>query len=311
METRSLGASGLRVSLVGLGCNQFGGRLDFAGTKAVVDRALDLGITHFDSADIYGNRGGSEELLGRALGARRKDIVLVTKFGKPMSDSPPARRGARAYVKSAVEASLKRLKTEWIDLLFMHEPDPGTPIEETFEAIGELEKEGKVRHLGASNFSAAEMISADAAADRIKAEGFIGSQDEYSLLARGIEKELLPALTKLDVALVPYFPLAGGALSGKYRKGRPIPEGRLKSGAGYNERFLGGGKFETVEKLAAFAEARGHTLLDLAMSWLAARPQVASIIAGATRPEQLDANVAAVGWKLSAAEMAEVDEITG
>jgi aryl-alcohol dehydrogenase-like predicted oxidoreductase len=310
METRSLGASGLRVSLVGLGCNQFGGRLDFDGTKQVVDRALDLGITHFDTADIYGNRGGSEELLGRALGARRKDIVLVTKFAKPMSDSPPARRGARAYVKSAVEASLKRLKTEWIDLLFMHEPDAGTPIEETFEAVADLVKEGKVRHLGASNFSATEMISADAAASRMKAEGFVASQDEYSLLARGIEKELLPALRKLDVALVPYFPLSAGALTGKYRKGKPIPEGRLKAGSGYNERFLGGDRFDKVEKLAAFAESRGHTLLDLAMSWLAARPQVASIITGATRPEQLDANVAAVGWQLSESEIAEVDGIT-
>jgi aryl-alcohol dehydrogenase-like predicted oxidoreductase len=213
-------------------------------------------------------------------------------------------------VKSAVEASLKRLKTDRIDLLFMHEPDPGTPIEETFEALEDLKKDGKVSHLGASNFTAAEVISADAAADRVKVDGFIACQDEYSLLARGIEKELLPAIEQLDMGLVPYFPLAGGALSGKYRKGKPLPEGRLKTGTGYNERFLGHGNFDRVEKLAAFAEERGRTLLELAMSWLAQRPRVVSIITGATRPEQLDQNVKAVGWKLTEAEMAQVEALT-
>jgi aryl-alcohol dehydrogenase-like predicted oxidoreductase len=311
METRPLGSSGLQVTLIGLGCNQFGGRLDFDGTKAVVDRALDLGINHFDTADIYGNRGKSEELLGRALGARRKDIILVTKFGKPMSDSPPPNRGSRAYVTAAVEASLMRLKTDWIDVLFMHEPDPATPIDETFRVFEELKKAGKVRHLAASNFSPAELIEADAAADRLKIDGFIACQDELSLLHRGIEKELVPTMEKLGLALIPYFPLSGGALSGKYRKGKPIPAGRLNTGGGVSERFLGGEKFDKVEKLATFAEARGHSLLELAMSWLAQHKLVASIIAGATRPDQLDANVKAVGWKLTADELAEVDGITG
>jgi aryl-alcohol dehydrogenase-like predicted oxidoreductase len=311
METRPIGSSGLHVTLIGVGCNQFGGRLDFDGTKAVVDRALDLGINHFDTADIYGHRGRSEELLGRALGARRKDIVLVTKFGKPMSDTPPPNRGSRAYVTGAVEASLKRLKTDWIDLLFMHEPDPSTPIEETFRAFEALKKAGKVRHFAASNFTAAEIIEADAAADRLKSEGFIACQDELSLLERGIERDLVPTMAKLGLALVPYFPLAGGALSGKYRKGKPIPAGRLNTGSGVSDRFLGGEKFDKVEKLAAFAESRGHTLLELAMSWLAQHKLVVSIITGATRPDQLDENVKAVGWKLTPDELAEVDKITG
>ena len=310
METRPLGSSGLRVSLVGLGCNQFGGKLDQAGTTAVVSRALELGINHFDTADIYGNRGRSEELLGVALGARRKDIVLVTKFAKPMSDAPPPNRGSRAYVASAVEASLRRLKTDWIDLLFMHEPDPSTPIEETFRALEDLRKAGKVRHVAASNFTAKQIEEAAAVAKKIGVEGFVACQDELSLLARGIERDLVPAMQRLGLALIPYFPLAGGALSGKYRKGRAIPDGRLNTGSGVSERFLGGDKFDKVEKLAAFAEARGHSLLELAMSWLASRPLVASIITGATRPDQLDENVRAVGWKLTPDEIAEVDRIT-
>jgi len=310
METRPLGSSGLAVSVVGLGCNQFGGRLDQAGTNAVVHRALDLGINHFDTADIYGNRGKSEEYLGVALGSRRKDIVLVTKFGKPMSDSPPPNRGSRAYVASAVDASLKRLKTDWIDLLFMHEPDPSTPIEETFRALEDLTKAGKVRHVAASNFTASEIEGAAAVAKKIGVEGFVACQDELSLLARGIERDLVPAMQRLGLSLIPYFPLAGGALSGKYRKGKAVPEGRLNTGSGVSDRFLGGDKFDTVEKLAAFAEARGHSLLELAMSWLAGRPLVASIITGATRPDQLDENVKAVGWKLSPGDIAEVDRIT-
>jgi aryl-alcohol dehydrogenase-like predicted oxidoreductase len=223
METRALGPSGLRVSLVGLGCNQFGGKLDQAGTTAVVGRALDLGINHFDTADIYGNRGRSEEFLGVALGSRRKDIVLVTKFGKPMADPAPKSRGSRAYVVSAVEASLRRLGTDWIDLLFMHEPDPSTPIEETFRALEDLKQAGKVRHVAASNFTAREIADAAAVAKKIGVAGFVACQDELSLLARGIERDLVPAMARLGLALVPYFPLAGGALSGKYRKGKAIP----------------------------------------------------------------------------------------
>jgi aryl-alcohol dehydrogenase-like predicted oxidoreductase len=310
MEKRKLGASGLELSIVGLGCNNFGGRIDLAATKQVVDRALDLGITHFDTADIYGVNGKSEEFLGQALGARRKDIVLVTKFGKPMANNPSDHRGSKAYVEQAVNASLKRLKTDWIDLLYMHEPDPSTPIEESLRALQDLVKAGKVRHIGASNFPADDLKAAAKAAKTIGMEGFVCSQDEYNLLARGVETRLAPTLKELGMGLVPYFPLAAGALTGKYRKGKPVPEGRLNTGSGVSERFLNAERFDKVEKLAAFAEAQGHTLLELAMSWLAKKPLVVSIIAGATRPEQLDANVKAVGWALSDAEMAEVEAIT-
>jgi aryl-alcohol dehydrogenase-like predicted oxidoreductase len=310
MEFRPLGSSGLNVSLIGLGCNNFGGRSDLAATRTVIDRALALGVNHLDTADIYGGGGRSEAFIGECLGARRKDIVLATKFGKPMADNPAERRGTRAYLRSAVEASLRRLRTDWIDLLYMHEPDPGTPIEETLAACDELVKAGKVRALAASNFSAHEVGAAVEAARRLGVAGFAATQDEYSLLARGIEKTLLPVLESNRLGLVPYFPLAGGALTGKYRKGRPMPEGARLSGSGRADRFLGGGKADKVERLIAFAEARGHTILDLALSWLAARPLVASIITGATRPEQIEANVNAVNWILSAEDMVEIDRIT-
>lgn len=311
MELRPLGSSGLKVSLIGLGCNNFGGRIDLDATRKVIDATLAVGVNHLDTADIYGGGGKSEEFIGESLGARRKDVVLATKFAKPMADNPADRRGTRTYILSAVEASLRRLRTDWIDLLYMHEPDPGTPIEETLRATEELVKSGKVRALAASNFSPGEVGDAVEAARRLGVAGFIATQDEYSLLERGIEDALLPVLETHRLSLVPYFPLAGGALSGKYRKDRPMPEGaRLTNAPSGAERFLGGGKDDKVERLVAFAESRGHTLLELALSWLAARPQVVSIITGATRPEQIEANVKAVGWKLNAEEMAEIDRIT-
>lgn len=306
METRKLGPSDLEVSLVGLGTNQFGGRLDLEASRKVIHKALDVGVTHFDTADVYGNSGGSETIIGEVLGPRRKEVTLATKFGKPMAGKSEDHRGSRAYVLAAVEASLKRLKTDTIDLLWMHEPDPSTPMEETFRALEELIKAGKVRHLGASNFEAAQLIEAAASAKAIGAAGFVAAQDEYSLLYRTHETGLFPALDSLGLSLVPYFPLSGGDLSGKYRKDRSFPDGtRLNQ----ESRFVAP-HWETIEKLAAFAEDRGHTLLDLAMSWLACRPLTASIIAGATRPEQVEANARAVGWKLSDDEMAEVDRIT-
>ena len=311
MELRPLGSSGLKVSLIGLGCNNFGGRIDLEATRKVIDATLAVGVNHLDTADIYGGGGKSEDFIGQCLGARRKDVVLATKFAKPMADNPADRRGTRTYILSAVEASLRRLRTDWIDLLYMHEPDPGTPIEETLRAAEELPKSGKVRALAASNFSPGEIGDAVEAAKRLGVAGFVATQDEYSLLERGIEDALLPVLETHRLSLVPYFPLAGGALSGKYRKGQPMPEGsRLTNAPSGAERFLGGGKDDKVERLVAFAESRGHTLLELALSWLAARPQVVSIITGATKPEQIEANVKAVGWKLSAEDMAEIDRIT-
>jgi aryl-alcohol dehydrogenase-like predicted oxidoreductase len=312
MEHRTLGSSGLKLSLIGLGCNNFGGRIDLEATRKVIDATLAAGVNHLDTADIYGGGGKSEDFIGQCLGARRKDVVLATKYGKPMADNPSDTRGARAYILSAVEASLRRLRTDWIDLLYMHEPDPATPIEESLRAVEELVASGKIRALAGSNFTAGEIGEAVDTAKRLGGAGFVATQDEYSLLERGIEDALLPVLETHRLALVPYFPLAGGALSGKYRKGQPLPEGaRLTAAKASADRFLGGGRDSMVEALAAFAEQRGHNLLELALSWLAARPQVVSIITGATRPEQIGANVRAVGWKLSAEEMAEVDRITG
>ena len=311
MELRPLGSSGLKLSLIGLGCNNFGGRIDLDATRKVIDATLAAGVNHLDTADIYGGGGKSEDLIGQCLGERRKDVVLATKFGKPMADNPSDTRGTGAYLHSAVEASLRRLRTDWIDLLYMHEPDPATPIEETLRAAEELIAAGKVRFLAGSNFSAGEVGDAVDAAKRLGVTGFVATQDEYSLLARGIEDALLPVLETHRLGLVPYFPLASGALSGKYRKGQPMPEGaRLTGSANYSERYYSGPKADMVEALIAFAEQRGHTLLELALSWLAARPQVVSIITGATKPEQIEANVRAVGWKLKAEEMAEIDRIT-
>ncbi len=311
MELRQLGASDLKVSVIGLGCNNFGGRIDLDATRKVIDATLALGVNHLDTADIYGGGGNSEDFIGQCLGARRKDIVLATKFGKPMADHPADRRGTRAYILAAVEASLRRLRTDWIDLLYMHEPDPGTDIEESLRAVEELRAAGKVRSFAGSNFSPGETGDAVEAARRLGIAGFVATQDEYSLLERGIEDALLPVLETHRLSLVPYFPLASGALSGKYRKDRPMPEGtRLAGSAKYAERYFSGPTADMVEALIGFAESRGHTLLELALSWLAARPRVASIITGATKPEQIAANVAAVNWKLSVDDLAEIDRIT-
>jgi aryl-alcohol dehydrogenase-like predicted oxidoreductase len=312
METRPLGSSDLRLSLIGLGCNNFGGRIDLDATRKVVDKALELGVTHFDTADVYGGGGRSEEFLGECLAGRRDSVVLATKIGKPVGDNAPTSRGNRAYIASAIEACLKRLRTDRIDLLYMHEPDPATPIDETLRTLDDAVKAGKVRHLAASNYSAGEVTDAVDAARRLGLTGFIATQDEYSLLARDIEDALLPVLKTHRLGLVPYFPLAGGALTGKYRKGRPMPEGaRLTGNQRSAGRFFSAANQEKVEQLTAFAEKSGHTLLELALNWLAGRPQVASIITGATKPEQLEANVRALGWQLSTEELATVDAITG
>ncbi|MEP0324732.1 aldo/keto reductase [Bauldia litoralis] len=311
METRALGPSDLHLSLLGLGCNNFGGRIDLAATRKVIDKALELGITHIDTADIYGGRGNSEDFIGECLEGRRDEAVLATKIGKPMSDDPPKNRGSRDYVAAAIEGSLKRLRTDRIDLLYMHEPDPGTPIEETLRALEEAIQAGKVRYLAGSNYSAGEVSDAVDTAKRIGISGFVATQDDYSLLSRDIESVLLPVLETHRLGLIPYYPLAAGALTGKYRRDQPMPEGaRLSANEQSANRFFGPARQETVEKLTAFAEERGHTLLELALNWLAQRPQVVSIITGATKPEQLEANVNALGWKLTMEEMAEVDRIT-
>jgi aryl-alcohol dehydrogenase-like predicted oxidoreductase len=310
MIGRRLGTTELRVSPVGLGCNNFGGRLDRAASIEVVHTALDAGITLFDTADIYGQRGGSETILGEALSARRKDIVLVSKFGLAMDDEGRRKGGSARYVATAIEASLKRLKTDWIDLYFLHRPDPTTPIEETLRALDRLVTQGKVRSIGCSNFSATEVIEAERVAGANGLNRFIACEDQYNLLSRHIEAELIPAMRRCDLTLLPYFPLASGMLTGKYRFGAPIPAGARLSQARYSDRFLNNENFLIVESLRAFCEARGRSLLDLAFGWLLAKPVVGCVIAGASTPEQVRQNVAASGWRLDAAEMAEVDRLT-
>jgi aryl-alcohol dehydrogenase-like predicted oxidoreductase len=311
MEIRNVGQSGLRVSVVGVGCNNFGARIDFDASRKVVHRALDLGITLFDTADSYGNRGGSESALGEILGDRRKDIVLATKFGWAMDDVGVQKGGSRRYIMSAVEGSLKRLKTDWIDLYQFHTPDPLTPIEETLRALDDLVRQGKVRYLGSSNMAAWQIVEAHWIAHTRHLNGFVCAQNEYSLMVRDAERELLPALRAHGQGLLPYYPLAGGLLSGKYQRGAPLPEGaRLAYTKPAAERFLTERNWSILEKLEAFCAARGRTLIELSMSWVASRAPVASVIAGATKPEQLDANVKAIGWRLSAEELAELDKIT-
>ena len=311
MEFRNLGRSDLRVSLVGLGCNNFGGRIDFEATGRVVHRALDAGITLFDTADTYGNRGGSERFLGELLGDRRKDIVLATKFGMPMDDAGRMKGASRQYVTSAVEASLTRLRTDWIDLYQLHQPDPATPIEETLRALDDLVRCGKVRYIGCSNLAAWQVGDAVWTSRHHGLAGFVSAQDEYSLLARDHDKHLLPALAHYGVGLLPYYPLAGGLLTGKYRRDEPLPErGRLAYTKPAADRFLTERNWARTEALAQFARDRGHTLTELAFAWLASRVPVSSVIAGATTPEQVDANIDAVKWSLGAGDIEAIDRIT-
>ena len=310
MKTRSLGKSGPQVSLVGLGCNNFGWYIDLEGASAVVHKALDAGITLLDTADIYGGNGTSETMLGQILGSRRKDIVLATKFGMPMDEAGKKKGASRAYIMSEVEDSLSRLKTDWIDLYQIHGPDPETPMEETLRALTDLVSQGKVRYIGCSNHRAWQVVDAECIS-RIKGlQAFISCQDEYSLLMREPEKELIPAIRAHGLGLLPYFPLASGLLTGKYRRDR-APEGaRLAKTKRLADRYLTEANFRKVELLQDFCAKRGHSLLELAFSWLAANPVVSSIIAGATRPEQIEQNVKAVNCELTAEEIAEVDLIT-
>jgi aryl-alcohol dehydrogenase-like predicted oxidoreductase len=310
MLLRPFGTTGLSVSAVGLGCNNFAVRLDRAAARAVVHAALDAGITLFDTADIYGERGGSETLLGEALGARRKDVVLVTKFGLPMDDSGRRQGGSRRYVAEAVEASLRRLATDWIDVYYYHRPDPATPIEETLRALDDLVRAGKVRHVGCSNFSGAQIDAAQQVARRNGLAGFVAAQDQYSLLAREIERDVLPAIEAHELALLPYFPLASGMLSGKYRLGRPLPAGTRLTNPRYSDRVLNDENLRIVERLDKFCTARGRTLLQLAFGWLLAEAAVAGVIAGASSPEQVRQNAGAIGWEPDTDEIAEVDRIT-
>jgi aryl-alcohol dehydrogenase-like predicted oxidoreductase len=309
MQTRAMGASDLRVTLVGLGCNNFGRRTDAEASRKVIDTALDLGITLFDTADIYGGSGASETILGEALGARRKNIVLATKFGMAMDEAKTMQGASRRYILSAAEASLRRLKTDWIDLYQLHQPDPLTPIEETLRALDDLIRQGKVRSIGCSNLPAWQVVEAQWTARHGGLHSFVCCQDEYSLLRRDAERELLPAAKAYGLGFLPYFPLASGLLTGKYRRDR-MPQGaRLSAPSPFAGRFLTESNWKKVEALESFAARRDHTILELAFSWLAAQPLVSSIIAGATRPEQVEQNIGSVSWTLTAEELAEIDRL--
>ncbi len=305
MEFRSLGGSGLQVSVAGLGCNNFGMRIDAEGTDAVVHAALDAGVTLFDTADIYGGRGTSEELLGRALGSRRDEVVVATKFANPMGDGPYERGASRRYIIRAVEASLRRLGTDRIDLYQQHVPDPGTPIDETLEALGDLVTAGKVLYVGSSNFSGWQVAEADHVARGAGRARFVTAQNEWSLLNRRVEREVVPACEHFGLSLLPYFPLASGLLTGKYQRGEPAPEGtRL---AAWGGRGMTEENFDRVEALAAVAADCDRSVGDLALAWLAAQPAVGSVIAGATRVDQVQANVAALEWRLDTDTLSAVE----
>ena len=310
MEHRRLGRSGLKVSEVGIGCNNFGGRCDRAATKAVVDAAIAAGITLFDTADVYGNQQ-SEVLLGEALGKRRPHVVIATKFAMPMGQSVHDRGGSRRYVFAAVEASLRRLGTDYIDLYQMHAPDPDTPIDETLDALDVVVRQGKVRYIGNSNFSGWQIADADWTARTAHRTPFVSAQNHYSLLERGVETEVLAACARFGLGMLPYFPLASGMLTGKYRRNEAPPQGtRLATVGRLAERALSERNFTIVEKLTDFAAQRDHKLIDVAFGWLLAKPVISSVIAGATSAEQVEANVAASTWRLSAEDVAAVDAIT-
>jgi aryl-alcohol dehydrogenase-like predicted oxidoreductase len=300
VRTRRLGAEGPEVSVVGLGCNNFGGRVDLERTRAVVDAALDEGVTLFDTADTYGN-GDSERFLGEVLEGRRDRVLLATKFGNDMGYGLDAAPGSPEYIRYAIEQSLRRLRTDYVDLYQYHRPDGVTPVEETLDGLDELVREGKARHVGSSNFDAELVERADAAARERGRARCVSAQNRYSLVRREVEDELLPVCERLGIGVLPYFPLESGLLTGKYRRGEPAPEGtRLASRADW----LTDDAFDRVEALERFAEERGISLLEVAIGGLLAQPAVSSVIAGATKPEQVRANVAAGRWEPSAEDVA-------
>ncbi len=312
MQERNLGNSGLRVSVVGIGCNNFGGRIGTKETGQVIDKAIDLGITFFDTADMYSNRGGSETAMGEVLkGGKRQKIVLATKCGMQMDDAGKLKGASRRYIMSAVEGSLKRLQTDYIDLYQVHQVDPLTPIEETLRALDDLVRAGKVRYIGLSNHPAWMVVEAQETARRHNLNSFVSCQDEYSLLIRDADKELMPMMQRYGLGLLPYFPLACGLLTGKYSR-NAMPQGaRLTETQRWADKYLNDRNWQVTEALSAFAKERGHSLLDLAFSWLLARPNISSVIAGATSADQVAANVKAASWQLTGEDLAEVDRITG
>lgn len=309
METRTLGASGLKVSEVGLGCNNFGTRIDSTETRSVVDAAIHHGINFFDTADVYGNTE-SEKHLGKALGDRRRDVVVATKFGLPVGGKDHCRGGSRRWIMQAVEDSLGRLNTDYIDLYQFHFPDPETPVEETLRTLDDLVSQGKVRYIGCSNFAGWQIADAHWTAARSGGIRFVSAQNPHSLLDRNVETEVLPACERFNLGFLPYFPLASGLLTGKYQLGKDAPEGsRLSDWKMLRDMQYTEVNLQKVEKLRQWAEGRGHSLLELAFGWLLSKPIISSVIAGATKPDQIKANVEARSWRLTKEELQEIDQL--
>jgi len=312
MEYRNLGNSGLQVSVVGLGCNNFGGRMDAEQTTNVINACVDNGITFFDTADVYGGQGKSEEFMAPAIKPHRRNIVLATKSVAPMGEGPYWMGASRKYIMDAVEACLRRLDTDYIDLYQMHRPDPKTPIDETLRALEDLVRSGKVRYIGSSNYTAWQVVEAHFTSKMNGYAPYISAQNEYSLLQRAPEENgLVDVCKQYNVGILPFFPLASGFLTGKYRPGQPAPEGSRLSSGPFASRFLKDENYDVLMKLEGFAQERDHSMVELAMSWLASKPYVGSVIAGATRPEQVAENARSADWRLSDDEMAEIDAIMG
>ena len=309
MEYRKLGSSGLDVSVVGLGTNNFGRRLDYEASERVVLAALYEGVNTIDTSNSYGD-SLSEEYIGRALEGRRGEVVIATKVASPRGDGPNSVGASRKHILDQIEGSLRRLRTDHVDLYQIHFPDPATPIDETLRTLDDLVKAGKVRYTGCSNFAGWQLAQAMERAIAVGAEPFASVQPPYSMLQREIEKELVPCCEEYGVGILPYFPLANGLLTGKYRRGQPAPEGtRLGDDSPRARATLGGADYDVLEALEAFAAARGRTMVELAIAWLLANPLVGSVIAGATRPEQVQGNASAAGWELSENEMGELDGV--
>ncbi len=308
MKYRQLGRSGLWVSVVGLGTNQFGGKVDEKGVAEIIDAALDLGVNFIDTADVY-TGGKSEETIGKAIAKRRDQVVLATKVGSRTGDGPNDVGASRRHIIAGVEASLRRLGTEYIDLYQIHRFDPHTPFEETMRALDDLVRSGKVRYIGASNYAAWQLCRANDVAEMRGWTPFISIQPHYHMLERSIEKELVPYCEAFGVGIIPYFPLAGGFLTGKYRRGQAPPPGSRGEASAYVQQYFTERNFDVIERLEAFAKARGKSMAELAIAWLIARPQVASVIAGVTSVAQLQHNVKASEWELSPEEMQEIEHI--
>jgi aryl-alcohol dehydrogenase-like predicted oxidoreductase len=308
MEYRNLGRAGVKVSAIGIGCNQFGGKVNQDETKAIINRALDLGINFFDTADVY-SKGISEEYVGTALAGQWDKVVIATKGRHPMGEGPNDQGTSRYHILSAVEASLRRLKTDHIDLYQIHAWYESVPIEETLRALDDLVRAGKIRYIGASNFAAWQLCRSNDVAEMMGWEQFVTVQPHYHMLEREIERELVPYCTWANIGILPYFPLAGGFLTGKYKRDEPVPAGSRGEFSQYVKRYLTDANFDKLDTLRTFVDSRGHTLHDLAFAWLLNNKQVASVIAGATSPEQVTDNAGAVGWTLSSEEMTELKEL--